>query len=102
MPGKTNPQADAVMRLLNANLHLAKGSARAAIVGFEQFARKLEHDNLLNPSLTENGFVAGMVAGWSAALYEGSRLFEEAFTQWLAGSEVATPFAQSSKKRPRK
>ena len=85
MPDKTNPQSEAVMRLLNANLHLAKGSARAAIVGFEQFARRLEHDNLLNPSLTENALVAGAVAGWSAALFEGSRLLEEAFTLWSAG-----------------
>ena len=96
MAGKTNPQSEAVMRLIDANLHLAKGSARAAIVGFEQFARKLEHDNLLNPSLTENGLVAGAIAGWSAALYEGSHLLDEAFSQWFAGTEAA------SKKPPRK
>jgi hypothetical protein len=99
MPGKKTPQSEAVMRLVQANLHLAKGSARAAIVGFEQFARRLEHETLLNPNLAENGFVAGAVAGWSAAMHEGSRLLEEAFTQWLGWSDAT--FAQKAFKKPR-
>jgi len=97
MAEKGTPE-QALMRLINANLHLAKGSARAAVVGFEQFARKLEHDNLLNPSLSENALVAGVVAGWSAALFEGSRLVEEAFTQWL--EEIRRGSADKAPRKP--
>jgi hypothetical protein len=92
----------AILRLTHANVHLARGMAHAVAIGFENFARKLAHENVLDPDLNKNGFVAGVVAGWTAALTEGAKLTEQAFNIWQGierggGSPVKPPKTSKNK-----
>lgn len=96
------PQSEAMMRLAHANVHLAKGMTRAASVGFESFLRKLEHGNVLHPDVTVNGIVSGIVAGWTAAMYEGAKLTEEAFFKWLGLPEEASLMREAFTRSPGK
>src|SRR5713226_4331440 len=98
MAEKKTAQTDAILRLTHANVHLARGAARAANVGFENFLRRLEHENVLSPELNMNGFVAGAVAGWAAALQEGAKLADEAFRLWRGmGEDDAAPLRSVKK-----
>ncbi|HLW70462.1 MAG TPA: hypothetical protein VKS22_07550 [Candidatus Binataceae bacterium] len=100
MAEKRTPQTEAILRITHANVHLARGVAHAAAIGFENFARRLAHENVLSPDLTSNGFVAGAVAGWAAALQEGASLAEQAFKIWM-GASTADP-SPTPRAKPRK
>jgi hypothetical protein len=99
---RRTPQSEAMMRMAHANVHLAKGMTRAATVGLENFLRKIEHGNILHPDVAMNGLVSGMVAGWTAAMYEGARLTEEAFLKWLSLPEEAPLIREAFKRSPGK
>jgi len=98
MAEKKTPQ-ESILRITHANVHLARGMAHAAAIGFENFARRLAHENVLSPDLNSNGFVAGAVAGWAAALQEGASLAEEAFKIWLGSMDNAGLAAPGPKPR---
>ncbi len=81
MVGSKSPQ-EALMRLTQAYVHVLKGSARAAVEGFQNYSGALTHENLFERSIVENGFMKGLVAGWATALYESAMLAEQAFGIW--------------------
>ncbi len=89
MSPRRSPQADAILRLNRAGAHLLKGSARATAVGIENFVKALNHENVFDRNVTKNGFLQGLIEGWTVAMFEGARLAEEAFKIWMDG--VATP-----------
>jgi hypothetical protein len=91
MAEKKTPQTEAILRITHANVHLARGMAHAAGMGFDNFARKLAHENVLSPDLNANGFVARAVAGWAAVLKEDASLAEQAFKIWLGSIDNTTP-----------
>jgi hypothetical protein len=99
MAVKKTAQTDAILRLTHANVHLARGAAGAAKIGLDNFFKKLEHENVLSPDLNLNGFLAGAVAGWAAAMQEGAKLADEAFRLWMGtGSNVNPPPPRPAKK----
>jgi hypothetical protein len=85
MPGKKNvqfEQSDAILRLTRANVHLAKGIARAAAFGLETFVDRLDPENLFARDVNGNGFLLGALDGWVAALLQGAQLADQAFEMW--------------------
>jgi hypothetical protein len=60
--------------------------------------KRLEHENVLSPDLNLNGFVAGAVAGWAAAMQEGAKLADEAFRLWMGAAENVAPPPRSVRK----
>jgi hypothetical protein len=95
---KKTTQSDAILRLTHANVHLARGAARAANVGLDNFIKKLEHENVFSQDLNMNGFLAGAVAGWAAALEEGAKLADEAFRLWMGSGDSVAPAPRPAKK----
>jgi hypothetical protein len=98
MPEKKSSESDAIMRLTRANIHLATGVARAAAAGLDNFAKKLEHDNLFVRDVSRNGFVLGAIEGWVTALFEGAQLMDQAFTMWRNDMSMEQPPKKPARK----
>lgn len=98
MPEKKTVQSDAILRLTRANVHLATGVARATAAGIENFAKKLDHENLFVRDITKNGLVLGAIEGWVTALFEGAQLVDQAFAMWRDDMSTEPPHRKPGRK----
>lgn len=95
-----NAKADSILRLANANVHLARGSALASAESVSNFLQELSPDNVFHKDVTLNGFVKGAVSAWVTLMAESAELAEKSLYLWLPHLKPPDdPSASTAKKR---